>query len=140
MSRSSVDLPQPEGPMSDTNSSRSIERSMPSSACVCPAAVSKTFETPAIEAGDWPASVIGSPCARRGPAAQREQLHDPNDPEEGQAEDRGGEHRRPQLLRPAAVLLVEVQDRPAEPELAPARVPLADDRADDARRRRDLQG
>ena len=45
MSRSRVLLPQPEGPMSETNSPGSTVRSMPESATTCPAAASKTLST-----------------------------------------------------------------------------------------------
>ena len=58
--------------------------------------------------------------------------------EEHDAEQRGGEDRRPELLRAGDVVLVEVDDHAAQARLDAARA-LADDRADDARGRRDLE-
>ena len=52
--------------------------------------------------------------------------------------ERRHEDRRPQLLGPGDVLLVEVDDRAPQPVLDAAGT-LADDRADDARGRRDLE-
>src|SRR5215831_15004401 len=43
---SSVDLPQPEGPAIDTYSPRSIEMSIPASACVSTSSVRNTLVTP----------------------------------------------------------------------------------------------
>ena len=48
MSRSSVDLPQPDGPMSETNSPARTDRSTPSRAVTVPGPLPKilvTFET-----------------------------------------------------------------------------------------------
>src|SRR6185369_3104114 len=141
MSRSSVDLPQPDGPMSETNSPGAIERLMSSRAVVRPPAVSKTLLTPEIATTLVPGCPLtsASPEGRVRPAAKREQLQQPDGDEEGQAEQRGGDHRRPELLRTGDVLLVEVEDRAPESELAAARVPLPHDRPDDARGGRDLE-
>src|SRR5215831_6244843 len=67
-----------------------------------------------------------------------ELLGDDDDEEEGDAEERRDDVRRPEVLRLEAVVLREVEDRAAE---APGdgRGRLADDRADDARRGRDLE-
>src|SRR5262245_12162459 len=47
MTRSSVDLPQPEGPMRDTSSPRAISRSIPLSATVrAPSRAANTLPTP----------------------------------------------------------------------------------------------
>src|SRR5687768_12221863 len=152
MSRSSVDLPHPDGPMREMNSPASIWRSIASSAFVRPPLASKILSTPATSTTGLGAGCDGrvwvslmasskgrSSGGRAGPAAEREELCDPNREEERQAKQRRREDRGPELLRGAAVLLVEVQDRPSEAELAAARVSLAHDGADDARRSGDLQ-
>src|SRR5215213_5843904 len=149
ISRRSVDLPQPDGPMSETNSPSRIEKSMSSRAWVRPAAVSKTLLTPLISTTALPRASPGPCCTSAvmpaspdggvGTGTKREELQEPDGDEERQAQERRGEHRRPQLLGPGDVLLVEVEDRAAQAELAAAGVPLPHDRPDDARRRRDLQ-
>ena len=53
--RSSVDLPQPEGPISDTNSPLATSRSIPCSAATAPAP--NSFETPRT---DTTACVVGA--------------------------------------------------------------------------------
>ena len=60
--RRSVLLPQPDGPMSETNSPGAMDRSMSSSAVIGPDWVSKTWPTPA----RWTAgeSVIRRPALR----------------------------------------------------------------------------
>src|SRR6266545_2196751 len=99
--RSSVDFPQPEGPISETKSPRACD------------------------------------VLRR--AADDELLEDDDAEEEKDAE-AGGDHvRRPDVLRLQHVVLVEVDDRAAEP-VGDRRRRLADDRADDARGRGDLEG
>ena len=148
MSRSRVDLPQPDGPISETNSPGRIARSMPSSALVRPAGRLEDL----VDAGDrrrparcavrarssrpWPSQ----PVAAAGRPRSADQLGDPD--RRGRTPGRAARRRgsRP-TASPGAlrVLLVEVEDRAPEPELAAARVPLADDRADDARRRGDLE-
>ena len=61
MIRSSVLLPHPDGPMSDTNSPRAIDRSIPDSAVVLWSPIANTFATPASRttsgapADAWPA-------------------------------------------------------------------------------------
>ena len=49
MSRSSVDLPQPDGPMSETNSPDPIVRSMPSSAVTADGPVPNRLPAPAMD-------------------------------------------------------------------------------------------
>src|SRR6185312_13921246 len=68
-----------------------------------------------------------------------ELLGQDDEEKEGDAEKRGDDVGRPQALRRARVVLVEVEDRAAEPVLDRRRQ-LADDRADDASRGGDLEG
>src|SRR5919204_3214389 len=75
--RSSVDLPQPEGPISETNSPGSISRSMPVSATVPP---SKRFETSWSET----TAVILREVLRR--AADDDPFRGDDDEEEGDPE------------------------------------------------------
>ena len=68
-----------------------------------------------------------------------EQLLEEHDGEEERdPERRSDQVRRPEVLRDERVVLVEVEDRAAEAVLDRARQ-LADDRADHARRRADLE-
>src|SRR5688572_23899797 len=103
MTRNNVDLPQPDGPMSDTNSPRRIERSMPDSAVVTTTpsranvlstpAMRTTVSLPAADAlpADW---VIEAPRRKssqfghRRAASQDEHLEhaderEERDPEQG---------------------------------------------------------
>src|SRR5215216_1121351 len=109
MSRSRVDLPQPEGPISDTNSPGAIARLMSSSAIVRPPELSNVLPTPLTETtAAEPCSLISaSPDRRIGPAAQRIQLQQPDREEEGEPQQGRREDRRPELLGPGRVLLVE---------------------------------
>ena len=64
MTRSSVDLPQPDGPMSDTNSPGRMSRSIPWRATVRPPSrVVNTLSRPRIRTTGWsgvaPARVVG---------------------------------------------------------------------------------
>ena len=63
MTRSSVDLPQPDGPMSEMNSPRRMSRSMPLSAVVTAAPLVKTLSTPSMRTtgGCWSIPVIPPP-------------------------------------------------------------------------------
>src|SRR5919109_216069 len=149
MTRSSVDFPQPDGPMSDTNSPRAMSRSMPDKAVVTTTpSRANVFSTPdrrttVVGAPVDPASVMRS-LARssalhdRRAAAQDDDLGEADHAEEDDADQRRDEDRRPQLLGPGDVVLVEVDDRPAETVRDAARS-LADDRPDDRRGRRDLE-
>ncbi len=79
------------------------------------------------------------PCVGWGGApAQEEHLGYPDQREEPDAHDRGHDDGGPELRRARDVELVEIEDRAAEP-IANARRQLADDRADDARGRRDFE-
>src|SRR5438105_7020623 len=126
MIRSSVDLPHPDGPISDTNSPGSISRSMPCTAVVSP----KRFVTPLISTTlmaeapdgrrvDWSvqtavqaeplrpegddASVVSRDVLRR--AADDDSLCDQHDEEEGDAERSRDHVRRPQPGRLGRVVL-----------------------------------
>ena len=127
MIRSSVDLPQPDGPIRETNSPGSTSRSMPSSA-VTPAL--NCFETPLSETR-FHATCSGARfrISRSSRTTARKNMM----PSSAQATIVAHEIRG--LGR---VVLVEVHDRVAEPALE-RRGSLADDRADHARGRRDLQ-
>src|SRR5262249_50332092 len=159
MIRSSVDLPQPDGPISDTNSPGSISRSIPCTAVVSPnrfvtslicttliadapdgRRVDRSVRTavraePVRPEGD-DASVVSCEVLRRAP--HDEFLRDQDDEEEGDAEGRGDHVGRPEPGRLRRVVLAVVDDLPAEAVLDRRRQ-LADDRADDARRRGDLE-
>ena len=64
MARRSVDLPQPDGPMSETNSPGAMSRSTPSSARVgTPSAPAQVFATPRRRT-TGAASTPGSPFSR----------------------------------------------------------------------------
>src|SRR3954447_1983428 len=136
MIRSSVDLPQPDGPISETNSPGSISRSISCSAvvsskrfvtsliattvmAVCPddRRVDRSVPTAARAEPVRPerddASVVSREVLRRAP--HRELLGEEDDEEERDAE-RGGDHvRRPEPGRLRRVVLAVVDDLPAEP-------------------------
>src|SRR5580692_5300827 len=57
IARSSVVLPQPDGPIKETNSPRSTARSMPLSACTGPSAVTKLNDKPATSMTRAPTAV-----------------------------------------------------------------------------------
>src|SRR3982751_6561073 len=94
MTRRSVLLPQPDGPMSDTNSPRWMDRSMPWSAVVTTSSPRlKTLSTPArvttgppvageLEAAVMQALPLSGLRRRRGPAAKDEVLDGSKDEEE----------------------------------------------------------
>src|SRR5437763_6699683 len=132
--RSSVDLPHPDGPISDTNSPGSISRSMPCSAVVSPkrcvtSLISTTLMADSPDGRRDDASVVSRHVLRR--AADDEPLSDQHDEEERDAE-RGRDHvRRPEAGRLGRVVLAVVDDLAAEAVLDRGRQ-LADDRADDA--------
>src|ERR671920_2401418 len=127
MIRSSVDLPQPDGPISEMNSRSSSSRPMPCSAVTSP----KRFVTSLIATTLMSGDVLR--CA-----AHDELLGDQHDQEERDPK-RGRDHvRRPETGRLRRVVLAVVDDLAAEPVLDRRRQ-LADDRADDARSRRDLE-
>src|ERR1041384_5208093 len=102
MMRSSVDLPQPDGPISDTNSPGSISRSIPCSAVVSSnrfvtSLISTTLMAAAsagrrvdgsVRTARDDASVVSCDVLRRTP--HDELLRDEDDQEEGDAE-RGGD-------------------------------------------------
>src|SRR6478672_8653288 len=147
MIRSSVDLPQPDGPISETNSPRAMSSEIPSSAVVTgwsPRA--NTLSTPARWTTGWSvmrAGLLGrrlgrSGGLRRAAIAEDEPLGDDDQHEEHDAEQGRAADRRPELLRAGDVVLVEGDDEPAEALRDSARA-LADDRPDDPGRRRDLQ-
>ena len=144
MTRSSVDLPQPDGPMSETNSPGAMSRSMPLSATVSrpPSRVVNTLSTPRIRttaAGVRPGRPAPAGHAST-PGRPRRTMHlrDADHEEEHDPEHAGDEDRRPQLLGPGDVVLVEGRDHAPEP-LRDAAGVLADDGADDAGRRGDLE-
>src|SRR5215213_9337473 len=97
MIRRSVDLPQPEGPINETNSPGWIARSMPSRATVRPPEVSKTLSTPATLTTGLPLGSLTttSRCQGRGPATEHDELRNPNHEEEAQPEQRRREDRGP---------------------------------------------
>src|SRR3954447_3206700 len=149
MTRSSVDFPQPDGPMSDTNSPGATSRSMPRRATVwLRSRPVKTLSTPAIRTigpatGGASGVVMGELGSSgsgvdAGSAAEGEDLRDAHDEEEQDAEHRRDEDRRPQLLGSCRVVLVERRDDAAQALLDRAGV-LADDRADDRGRGGDLE-
>ena len=139
MTRSRVDLPQPDGPMSETNSPRRI------------------VEVDALEGGrdrpvrrgedlvdarrcgrpdGAPASSPSSRRAARGRPRSATQLQQRGSiTKNAMPSSADDEDRRPQLLRAGDVVLVEVDDRAAEAVRDAARS-LADDRPDDATRSR----
>ena len=131
MIRSSVDFPHPDGPISETNSPGAISRSM---SCSAVTPVPKTFVRPLIETTLAAALTRGAP-ARGARRASRRARPTTNKTMPSTAAD---DVRRPQERRLERVVLVEVEDRAAETVLD-RRGRLADDRADHARRRRDLQ-
>src|SRR6476619_1904471 len=99
MSRSSVDLPQPDGPMSETNSPCRMSRSMPRRAVSdCPSGSMNSLSSPAT---DTTLGVVIGPISagrRRRPVAQYAELEQPYQAVEGDAEDGGDEDGSPQLL------------------------------------------
>ena len=130
--RSNVDFPQPDGPISDTNSPRSTSRSISCSAVTPP--LPKTFVRLLIETTEPSAAHTrrsGARCTTTF-SARRTTRKKPI-PSSG-----GEEIRRPQTRRLEDVVLVEVEDRAAE-TVGDRGGLLADDRPDDARRRSDLQ-
>src|SRR5688500_15637784 len=135
MSRRSVLLPHPDGPMRLTNSPRPMVRSIPESAVVTalPPASNclSSAETRTTGASD---SVIGPSSGHFGngaAAAQGNQLRQADEAEEDDAEHGARDDGGPQLLRSADVLVVEVDDRPAQP-VADLSGALAHDRSHDA--------
>src|SRR5688500_10219559 len=135
MSRRSVLLPHPDGPMRLTNSPRPMVRSIPESAVVTawPAALNSlsSAETRTTGASE---SVIGPSSRHFGDGAapaERDQLRHADEAEEDDAEHGAREDGRPQLLRSADVLVVEVDDGPAQP-VADLSGALAHDRSHDA--------
>src|SRR4029077_2389754 len=147
MSRRSVDLPHPDGPISETNAPFGISRSICCNAGVLSAPAPKTLSTARTRTTEsgmrrraWRArrgrsrSCFGG----RGAPSKEDDLGRPDEREEADAHDRGHDDRCPQLRWTRDVELVEVEDRPAQ-SVADARGQLADDRADDARGRRDLE-
>src|SRR5918994_2193342 len=162
MIRSSVDFPQPDGPIRETNSPSPISRSIPCTATTPP--WPNSFETPEsvttlmavasqsirvdrslqtdarakparLEAG----TASGASCHVLRRSADDDPLDQDDDQEERDPEQRRDQVRRPQDRRRGRVVLVEVADRAAETVLDRRRE-LTDDRADDARCRRDLEG
>ena len=153
MIRSSVDLPQPDGPISETNSPGAIvevdarrgRSSAPGRRAL------KVLPTP-LDPDDgrrrrcWRhRRRLGhrrrsGQRSRRpaGPAAQDDELGDADEQKKAIPRSAAGDDRRPELLGPGDVVLVVVDDHPAEAVGDPARA-LADDRPDDARGRRDLE-
>ena len=125
ITRSSVDLPQPDGPISETNSPGWRSRSMSWRACVWPP--SKVFVTCSIEtAAGWSVCVIGlrsrwvgarSRDVAPGRARTTSALDDHDDAEEDDPEHGRDDVRRPERRRVERVVLVEVEDRAAEPVL-----------------------
>src|SRR4051812_21110827 len=134
MIRNNVDLPQPEGPINETNSRSPISSSIPSSAVVVP----KRFETPLISTTLIVASAGDSSNQVLRRAAHDQLLGDDDDQEERDSECGGDQVRRPQSTRLRRVVLAEVDDLGAEP-VWDRRRELADQRADDACSRADLQ-
>src|SRR5215212_3156926 len=141
MSRSSVDLPQPDGPISETNSHSPIVRSMPSSAWTPPLSVPNVLSTPATRTTGrtWSAAGACSATGRRAVSVSREKRFDEaNEPDEAEAEDRADDDRCPQAFRPRRVVLVVVEQRAPE-SIGDPRRELADERADDRRRGGDAE-
>src|SRR4029079_12352890 len=147
MIRSSVDLPQPDGPISETNSPWAMSSEMPSSAVVAGwAPRANTWSTLERRTTGWSVMRAGLLVRRLGgsaglwPAAVAKDVPlDGDDQQEEENPEQGGAaDRRPELLRAGDVVLVERDDQPAQAFGDPAR-PLADDRPDDPRRRGDLQ-
>ena len=124
-------MPQPDGPISETNSPGWSSRSMSWSAVVPPFA--KVLVTFSIVTA---AAVLIRHVLRGG--ADDEALGQDDGAEEEDPERGGDDVRRPQRGRVERVVLVEVDDRASEAVLDRG-WELADDRTDDARGRRDLQ-
>src|SRR4051812_19280645 len=157
--RSNVDFPQPDGPISDTNSRSPISRSIPCSATVCPnrretpsscttltaespdgRRIDRSVQTAARAEPARPdadsASAVSYEVLRRPP--HDELLGEQDDEEEGDPE-RGSYHvGRPQTPRLRRVVLAEVDDLGAE-AVRDRRRKLPDQRADDACGGGDLQ-
>ena len=155
MIRRSVDLPQPDGPISDTNSPAAMSRSMPSSAFVTTASPRLND---LVDAGDpddggrrggGGMAVIGigrllsasvSRRRRRAGRAGRRPRRRGRRGRRRRPSSAGDDDRRPQLLGPGDVVLVvgrgsRGRGRPAIP---PGPSPMI--APDDARRRGDLEG
>ena len=144
MSRSRVDLPQPDGPMSETNSPWRMVRSTDSSAVTAASPVPNTLPTPVASTtgarGDrrrrpGPPSHSSPSTGRYRPRVSSRSAR-LTMPDEDEADERAHDDRRPQPLRPGRVVLVVVDDRAAETG-GDARRLLPDDRADDRRGGRD---
>ena len=145
MIRSSVDLPQPDGPMSETNSPAATDRSMPTSASTRPAAWprgAKTFETPAISTTGRRRRMPGqpgvtAPCGAAVRAAARGGGRSASTPTTSRytadPEDRRHDDGGPQVFGVQRVVLHAGDDLAGEAVLDERRQ-LPDDRADDRRR------
>src|SRR5215207_9890413 len=141
MSRSNVDLPQPDGPIRETNSPPPMERSMSSSARTPPARSPNVLPTPARrtagveptagveaaagsrEAGEGLGSVTGAPFVVVESGAGRRPVAIPGDEafcqadeaDEPEAQDRAHDDRRPQAFRSGRVVLVVVEEGGSQP-------------------------
>src|SRR5437899_331635 len=114
MRRSNVDLPQPEGPISDTNSPSRTVRSMPSSAVRADDPEPKTLSTPVISTTGRPptaesvAPAIEGTCVMLGGSSQlgravaapgQPTFTDLDQADEDQPDKRAHDDRCPQPLR-----------------------------------------
>ena len=113
ITRSSVDLPQPDGPISETNSpGRDLQVDVLERGDIAP----RERLRDALDRDDRRRSLRR---LRRAP--HDELLGDHDDEEEDDPEQRRDDVRRPQLLRLERVVLVEVDDRAAEAGLEAGR-------------------
>ncbi len=146
MTRSSVDLPQPDGPMSEMNSPApdlevdALERGRDRGPAGEDLVDARDRGRPARPIGPGSATAVhrGHPSAAPGRPRSATSSSRADHHEERDAQQRRDEDRRPQLLGTGDVLLVEVDDRATEAVGDPARA-LADDRPDDRRGRGDLE-
>src|SRR5215471_11208231 len=129
MMRSKVDLPHPDGPITETNSPRSISRSMSCRAMVCCPEARKTLLT------SW-SDTTGTRCAMlrfptMPPLLQHDMLAERDGQEKEATHERGDHDGGPQFGGAGNIILVEIEDGAAEP-IAHARGQFADDSTDDA--------
>src|SRR2546423_10270433 len=105
MSRRRVDLPHPEGPISETNAPLGISRSIRCNAGVLSSPAPKTLSTPRTRTTESVMCLM----TRRAPAGR--QPRPPAPARRSRSHDRSHDDRGPQLRRTGHVELVEVEDR-----------------------------
>src|SRR5262245_43302208 len=127
--RSSVDLPHPEGPMTETNSPASTVRETARSASVGPARLSNVLSTPASSMMGEPIDDLG--CGRGARPGHDAPLDGGHDLVEDDPDHRGHENGGPEIGRAPVVVLGGIDDHHAHAE-STAHRQLAHDGADDA--------